>query len=34
MRTIRNLARAWILTLPVVMSLSGGLYWLFLTLSR
>ncbi|OYY68869.1 inorganic phosphate transporter [Sphingomonas sp. 28-63-12] len=31
-RTIRNMALAWILTLPAVMALSGGLYWAFLTL--
>jgi PiT family inorganic phosphate transporter len=29
-RTIRNMALAWVLTLPAVMALSGGLYWLFL----
>ena len=27
--TIRNLAMAWVLTLPVAMVLSGSLYWLF-----
>jgi PiT family inorganic phosphate transporter len=27
--TIRNLALAWILTLPVAMGLSGSLFWLF-----
>ena len=27
--TIRNLAMAWVLTLPVAMLLSGSLYWLF-----
>jgi PiT family inorganic phosphate transporter len=27
--TLRNLAMAWVLTLPVAMLLSGGLYWLF-----
>ncbi len=32
--TIRNMALAWILTLPAVMTLSGGLYWLFLTVLR
>lgn len=31
-RTIRNMALAWITTLPAVMALSGGLYWLFLTI--
>jgi PiT family inorganic phosphate transporter len=29
--TIRNMALAWVLTLPVAMTLSGGLYWLLLT---
>lgn len=29
MSTIRNLALAWILTLPAAIMLSGGLYWLF-----
>ncbi|OYY91366.1 MAG: anion permease [Sphingomonas sp. 28-66-16] len=33
-RTIRNMALAWLLTLPVAMALSGGLYWLFLTIVR
>jgi PiT family inorganic phosphate transporter len=32
MSTLRNLAMAWILTLPVAMLLSGGLYWLFRTI--
>jgi len=27
--TLRNLAMAWILTLPAAMLLSGGLYWVF-----
>ena len=27
--TIRNLAMAWVLTLPMAIILSGGLYWLF-----
>ncbi|HEX3822381.1 MAG TPA: inorganic phosphate transporter [Candidatus Sulfotelmatobacter sp.] len=27
--TVRNLALAWVLTLPVAMMLSGGLFWLF-----
>ncbi len=31
--TIRNLLLAWVLTLPAAMLLSGGLYWLFVTLS-
>jgi len=29
MRTIRNLAMAWVLTLPAAVVLSGSLYWLF-----
>jgi PiT family inorganic phosphate transporter len=29
MATIRNLAMAWVLTLPVAMLISGSLYWLF-----
>lgn len=33
-RTIAQLAAAWLLTLPVAMALSGGLYWLLLTLLR
>lgn len=32
MSTIRNLAMAWVLTLPVAMLLSGSLYWLFRTI--
>ncbi|MBY0518934.1 MAG: inorganic phosphate transporter, partial [Sphingomonas sp.] len=32
--TIRNMALAWVLTLPAVMLLSGGLYWLFLSIAR
>lgn len=27
--TVRNLAMAWVLTLPAAMLLSGSLYWLF-----
>lgn len=27
--TVRNLALAWVLTLPVAMVLSGSLFWLF-----
>ena len=27
--TIRNLALAWVLTLPIAIVLSGSLYWLF-----
>ncbi|MEN2787592.1 inorganic phosphate transporter [Sphingomonas qilianensis] len=33
-RTIRNMALAWVMTLPAAMLLSGGLYWLLLTLVR
>ncbi len=33
-RTVINLALAWLLTLPVAMALSGGLYWLMLTILR
>ncbi len=29
MATLRNVAMAWVLTLPVAMLLSGSLYWLF-----
>ncbi len=29
MSTIRNLAMAWVLTLPIAMLLSGSLYWIF-----
>ena len=29
MSTIRNLAMAWVLTLPMAMLLSGSLYWIF-----
>jgi PiT family inorganic phosphate transporter len=32
--TVRNIALAWILTLPAAMTLAGGLYWLFLYLVR
>ena len=28
LRTIANLAMAWVLTLPAAIMLSGGLYWL------
>ncbi|QNQ11962.1 inorganic phosphate transporter [Sphingomonas alpina] len=31
-RTIRNMALAWVLTLPAAMCLSGGLYWVMLTI--
>lgn len=34
MRTVRNMALAWVMTLPAAMALSGGLYWLLLTLLR
>jgi PiT family inorganic phosphate transporter len=27
--TVRNLALAWVLTLPVAMMLSGSLFWIF-----
>ena len=33
-RTIGSMALAWVLTLPAAMALAGGLYWLFLTLTR
>ncbi|MFH7580875.1 inorganic phosphate transporter, partial [Lactiplantibacillus plantarum] len=33
-RTVRNLALAWLLTLPAAMLLSGGLYWLMLSAVR
>jgi PiT family inorganic phosphate transporter len=26
--TVRNILLAWVLTLPVAMALSGGLYWI------
>ena len=29
MSTVRNLAVAWVLTMPVAVALAGGLYWLF-----
>ena len=29
MATLRNLAMAWVMTLPAAMALSGGLFWLF-----
>jgi len=32
--TVRNLLMAWVLTLPMAMILSGGLYWLFTHLFR
>ncbi|MDP1028434.1 inorganic phosphate transporter [Sphingomonas sp. KR1UV-12] len=33
-RTVRNMALAWVMTLPVAMLLSGGLYLLLLTVLR
>ena len=33
-RTVRNLAAAWLMTLPIAMALSGGLYWLLLNGAR
>jgi PiT family inorganic phosphate transporter len=27
--TIRNIALAWVLTLPAAMVISGSLYWIF-----
>jgi inorganic phosphate transporter, PiT family len=30
--TVRNLALAWVLTLPVAMLLAGSLFWLFRTI--
>jgi PiT family inorganic phosphate transporter len=33
-RTIRNMVLAWVLTLPAAMLMSGGLYWLMLTIVR
>jgi inorganic phosphate transporter, PiT family len=27
--TVRNIAMAWVLTLPAAMALSGSLYWIF-----
>ena len=33
-RTIGNMLLAWVLTLPIAMTLSGGLYWLLLTIAR
>jgi inorganic phosphate transporter, PiT family len=32
--TVRNMALAWVMTLPVAMLLSGGLYWLLLGVTR
>ncbi|NML05304.1 inorganic phosphate transporter [Sphingomonas sp. G-3-2-10] len=33
-KTLMQLAAAWLLTLPVAMALSGGLYWLLLTIVK
>jgi PiT family inorganic phosphate transporter len=33
-RTVRNMALAWVLTLPAAMLLAGGLYWLLLGMVR
>jgi PiT family inorganic phosphate transporter len=33
-RTIINMVLAWVMTLPAAMLLSGGLYWLLLTVVR
>ncbi len=33
-RTVMNMALAWVMTLPVAMLLSGGLYWLLLTVAH
>jgi PiT family inorganic phosphate transporter len=30
--TVRNIALAWVLTLPAAMAISGGLYWFFIRL--
>ncbi|WP_419827483.1 inorganic phosphate transporter [Sphingomonas sp.] len=32
--TVRNIALAWVLTLPAAMAIAGALYWLFLTIVR
>ena len=32
--TVRNIALAWVTTLPAAMAIAGGLYWLFLTIAR
>ena len=32
--TVVNMALAWVMTLPAAMLLSGGLYWLLLTLAH
>jgi PiT family inorganic phosphate transporter len=33
-RTVRNMALAWVMTLPAAMLLSGTLYWLMLMVVR
>lgn len=33
-RTLGSMALAWLLTLPAAMTLAGGLYWLFLGITR
>ena len=33
-RTVINMALAWVLTLPVAMALSGGLYVLFVAITK
>jgi PiT family inorganic phosphate transporter len=30
--TVRNIAMAWVLTLPAAMVISGALYWAFSTI--
>jgi inorganic phosphate transporter, PiT family len=32
--TVRNIALAWVLTLPAAMAIAGGLYWIFLSVVR
>ena len=32
--TVRNIALAWVFTLPAAALLSGGLYWVFNSLAR
>ena len=32
--TVRNIALAWVLTLPAAMAIAGVLYWIFLGLVR
>ncbi len=33
-KTVRNMALAWVMTLPAVMALSGSLYWIFFMVVR